>query len=119
MSLAIALGVLALLQCANFEDAIQLDGHWEKAHFSYAVYLDDLYRDAKQREVRWARRELAIVTSHTCPGLARPSCIAPGINSTGCQGWLRPKLLCLLLLGCRSVAARSTHMCGRVLLHAC
>jgi hypothetical protein len=39
-----------LLQRANYEDAIQLDGSWEKAHFSYAVYLDSLYRDAKQRE---------------------------------------------------------------------
>ncbi|WIA34494.1 hypothetical protein OEZ86_012821 [Tetradesmus obliquus] len=35
---------------ANYEDAIQLDGSWEKAHFSYALYLDSLYRDAKQRE---------------------------------------------------------------------
>jgi hypothetical protein len=45
--------LLLLLQRANYEDAIQLDGSWEKAHFSYAVYLDSLYRDAKQREVRY------------------------------------------------------------------
>lgn len=39
------------VQCANYDDAIQLDFNWEKAHFSYACYLDQLYRDAKQREV--------------------------------------------------------------------
>jgi hypothetical protein len=43
--------LLLMLQRANYEDAIQLDGSWEKAHFSYAVYLDSLYMDAKQREV--------------------------------------------------------------------
>eukprot|EP00878_Enallax_costatus_P022474 GHUV01023843.1.p1 GENE.GHUV01023843.1~~GHUV01023843.1.p1 ORF type:complete len:1333 (+),score=447.74 GHUV01023843.1:514-3999(+) len=36
--------------CANYDDAIQLDSNWEKAHFSYACYLDQLYKDAKQRE---------------------------------------------------------------------
>lgn len=46
------LSMLLMLQCANYDDAIQLDYNWEKAHFSYACYLDQLYKDAKQREVR-------------------------------------------------------------------
>lgn len=29
-----------------------LDNSWEKAHFAFGRYLDQLYTDAKQREVR-------------------------------------------------------------------
>jgi hypothetical protein len=29
-----------------------LDANWEDAHFAYGHYLDQLYTDAKQREVR-------------------------------------------------------------------
>eukprot|EP00879_Flechtneria_rotunda_P008531 GHRR01008938.1.p1 GENE.GHRR01008938.1~~GHRR01008938.1.p1 ORF type:complete len:1480 (+),score=620.50 GHRR01008938.1:516-4442(+) len=36
--------------CDNYEDAIRMDPNWEKAHFAYACYLDQLYKDAKQRE---------------------------------------------------------------------
>ena len=33
-----------------FERAISLDKSWEKGYFSYAVYLDQLMRDARQRQ---------------------------------------------------------------------
>lgn len=33
-----------------FERAISLDKTWEKGYFSYAVYLDQLMRDARQRQ---------------------------------------------------------------------
>lgn len=37
--------------CAGlFEQAIVLDKTWEKGYFSYAVYLDQLMRDARQRQ---------------------------------------------------------------------
>lgn len=35
-----------------YKDAIELDKGWEKAHFAYGYYLDELYQDAKQRQVR-------------------------------------------------------------------
>ena len=37
--------------CAGlYEQAISLDKSWEKGYFSYAVYLDQLMRDARQRQ---------------------------------------------------------------------
>lgn len=33
-----------------FERAVALDKSWEKGYFSYAVYLDQLMRDARQRQ---------------------------------------------------------------------
>lgn len=33
-----------------FERAVALDKTWEKGYFSYAVYLDQLMRDARQRQ---------------------------------------------------------------------
>lgn len=33
------------------QHAINVDTNWERAHFAYAVYLDQLYRDAKARQV--------------------------------------------------------------------
>lgn len=33
-----------------FEQAIGLDKNWEKGYFRYAVYLDQLMRDARQRQ---------------------------------------------------------------------
>ena len=37
--------------CAGlFERAVALDKTWEKGYFSYAVYLDQLMRDARQRQ---------------------------------------------------------------------
>ena len=33
-----------------FERAVGLDRSWEKGYFSYAVYLDQLMRDARQRQ---------------------------------------------------------------------
>lgn len=42
-------------QCEQYRDSILLDPNWEKAHFAFGRYLDQLYTDAKQREVRvWA-----------------------------------------------------------------
>lgn len=40
-----------VLLCAGlFERAVALDKSWEKGYFSYAVYLDQLMRDARQRQ---------------------------------------------------------------------
>jgi len=35
------------------ERALALDGNWERAHFEFGSYLDQLYSDAKQRQVEW------------------------------------------------------------------
>jgi hypothetical protein len=40
------------LQREQFRESILLDANWEDAHFAYGHYLDQLYTDAKQREVR-------------------------------------------------------------------
>eukprot|EP00775_Hariotina_reticulata_P013107 gene13107-13235_t len=40
----------------NYDDVIALDNNWEKAHFSFACYLDQLYTDAKQREGKGAKQ---------------------------------------------------------------
>ncbi len=39
-----------LLFAGLFERAVALDKSWEKGYFSYAVYLDQLMRDARQRQ---------------------------------------------------------------------
>ncbi len=39
-----------LLFTGLFERAVALDKSWEKGYFSYAVYLDQLMRDARQRQ---------------------------------------------------------------------
>ena len=47
-------------QCEQYRDSILLDPNWEKAHFAFGRYLDQLYTDAKQREVGvWATGLLA------------------------------------------------------------
>lgn len=38
-------------QCEHYRESIMLDSNWERAHFAFAQYLDQLYTDAKQREV--------------------------------------------------------------------
>lgn len=38
-----------------FEHAIRLAPQWEKTHFSYARYLDQRYRDAKERQASKVR----------------------------------------------------------------
>ncbi len=39
-----------LLFTGLFERAVALDKSWEKGYFSFAVYLDQLMRDARQRQ---------------------------------------------------------------------
>lgn len=39
-----------VLYAGLFEQAIGLDPKWEQGYFSYAVYLDQLMRDARQRQ---------------------------------------------------------------------
>jgi hypothetical protein len=45
------------LQCENYRESIMYDSNWEKAHFAFGRYLDQLLTDAKQREVRAGRRK--------------------------------------------------------------
>lgn len=33
------------------QESVVLDPFWERAHFEFATYLDQLYRDAKARQV--------------------------------------------------------------------
>jgi len=42
---------LSFSQCEHYRESITLDSNWERAHFAFAQYLDQLYTDAKQREV--------------------------------------------------------------------
>jgi hypothetical protein len=44
--------VNSCLQCEHYRETILLDTNWEKSHFAFGCYLDQLYTDAKQREVR-------------------------------------------------------------------
>lgn len=52
ISLAHRLHVCVAVQCDQYRESILLDPNWEKAHFAFGRYLDQLYTDAKQREVR-------------------------------------------------------------------
>jgi hypothetical protein len=49
------------VQIQNYDDVLALDNKWEKAHFSFACYLDQLYTDAKQREVNTPSCRFAMV----------------------------------------------------------
>jgi hypothetical protein len=81
------IALLLMLQRANYEDAIQLDGSWEKAHFSYAVYLDSLYMDAKQREVNPHCPHVASCKQVVTAVL--PLSLAPaGRGADGVDAWL-------------------------------
>lgn len=60
------------VQCENYRESILLDANWEKAHFAFGRYLDQLYTDAKQREVCSCCLQAHITPPFCSLGSARP-----------------------------------------------
>ena len=59
-----------------FERAVALDKSWEKGYFSYAVYLDQLMRDARQRQTAFTASRSSVKGMDRLGGRSRYFCIS-------------------------------------------